>query len=884
MAFCLFAALLGMAGLAQAADDIDARAVSGVLAAANGQVTAQTAGDADAPLRQLDIGSKLFFEDEVVTADGVQAQILLRDGTTFSIGENAQLVLDAFVYDPESDEGAVGAVIKRGAFRFISGKIAKKQPRNMKVLAGNTAIAIRGTEVIGTVESGSETVILLSGQIDLQSTAGDCGQQGAQTGSDMFGIGRDGQLEFNAAISEAPPSFCQQSLMRAGFGVQVAPSGIISTPARVDQTEIDAVIDATIVRQRPASPEETEASETEESPPKDADADDVADDTAERDDEKTAAIEDDAEKIAATREDAGREGVARENSDDDKNTPESGASLQVRAANSFVEADAPDEKQASDFDKVVMRAFGLLDRSAEDDGKGSDPVIEDVAMNDLARNDPEKAQRDVDADSDDEKADTDSRAPAEDILEDSMKREADAVEEAERRLSETKPEEDGASANNAPVFAAISAVSLTDSSADDNFSNTDGTLSASDADSGDTITYALAGSSASNAVSGFTHALQGTYGEMFLNSATGAYRFEPDDSSLEALSSNTSESYNFTASDGSLSASQTLTVNISSANDGPSAIDTMALAAAGGTQNTGTTGLRVGVVTDPEGDTVTDISSSLNTLPAWLSFSNQTLGNGSVEYYWEVGASTLPWLNGNNTTQLKARSSGVDSTATTIAITFSCQSSHCNDFLQSTNAVTSPVLDDATNINAVRSAGVKSNDVVYAMMTASQRDALFDTGTAATGTFRQIYTSAETGSGSPSGSWTFNQLVSANYQTRVITLTSNVSANNLTYFDGASDDFSYVSTINYSDLQAGTTAIFQKQINSGSATGYNLVNGNSANVDVTFTDQIGFLISGSGVKAAIINTGVNPHGDNPAGYKDDTREMVQREWRALEPQ
>jgi hypothetical protein len=111
-----------------------------------------------------------------------------------------------------------------------------------------------------------------------------------------------------------------------------------------------------------------------------------------------------------------------------------------------------------------------------------------------------------------------------------------------------------------------------------------------------------------------------------------------------------------------------------------------------------------------------------------------------------------------------------------------------------------------------------------------------------------------------------------------------VSANNLTYIVGASYDFSYVSTINYSDLQAGTTAIFEKQINSGSATGYNLVNGNSANVDVTFTDQIGFLQSGAGVKAAIINTGVNPHGDNPVGYKDDTREMVQREWRALEPQ
>ena len=172
MAVCFLTILPGMTVPALAGGDDAGRPLSGVLAAANGQVTAQKAGDRSAPPRRLEIGAKLFFEDEVVTAAGVQAQILLRDGTTFSIGENATLVLDEFVYDPATDNGAVGAVIKRGAFRFISGKIAKKQPSNMQVLAGNTAIAVRGTEVIGNVGGGSETVILLSGQVDLQSTAG----------------------------------------------------------------------------------------------------------------------------------------------------------------------------------------------------------------------------------------------------------------------------------------------------------------------------------------------------------------------------------------------------------------------------------------------------------------------------------------------------------------------------------------------------------------------------------------------------------------------------------------------------------------------------------------------------------------------------------------
>ena len=57
------------------------------------------------------------------------------------------------------------------------------------------------------------------------------------------------------------------------------------------------------------------------------------------------------------------------------------------------------------------------------------------------------------------------------------------------------------------------------------------------------------------------------------------------------------------------------------------------LANAGGQQNVGATGLRFGIVTDPEGDTVTDRTWILNALPAWLSFGSQVLGNGSVQYF-----------------------------------------------------------------------------------------------------------------------------------------------------------------------------------------------------------------------------------------------------------
>ena len=441
------------------------------------------------------------------------------------------------------------------------------------------------------------------------------------------------------------------------------------------------------------------------------------------------------------------------------------------------------------------------------------------------------------------------------------------------------------------ALGTLSAVHIVDTIADDTFLVSNGTVFPVNVRPHSQIQYSIEHEVDDYSVDGFTRRQDGTYGHLLLNDQTGDYRYVPNNNLINSLSLNASESFNISArmtwydsEQQEDTASTTLTVSISAANDGPSTIDTTALANAGGTQNTGATGLRVGVVTDPEGDVVTDISSGLNSLPAWLSFSNQVLGNGTVEYFWEVGANEIPWRNGSASLQLQASSSGIHTPATSISITFACQSDYCNDYLRSTDTVTSPAVYDATNINAIRT-GLKIGSDDFLLLTTSERDALFDTGTAATGTFRQIYTSAETGSDSPVGTWTLDQHLSVNYQTRELTLTSSISASNITYFDGASDDFSYVSTMDYSDIQAGTTAVFEKQTNSSQASGYNIMNGSSASVNVNFLDQVGFVLdSDNQVRALVINTAITPDSNNPLGYKDDTREMIQREWRVGEPQ
>ena len=218
-----------------------------------------------------------------------------------------------------------------------------------------------------------------------------------------------------------------------------------------------------------------------------------------------------------------------------------------------------------------------------------------------------------------------------------------------------------------------------------------------------------------------------------------------------------------------------------------------------------------------------------------------------------------------------------------MTISFVCQSDHCSDFIKSTDTETSPTVYNATNISQIRS-GMKIGGEDFMLLSASQRDALFDTSTNAQGSFRLIYSTAETGSGSPSGTWDFDQTVSVDYRNRKINLSGTVDASNITYINGDSGQFTYASEMTYADIQAGTTAVFQASTSTAGNGTYSMKNGNGDRVDVNLTDQIGFMIDASNNKAAVINTAVNPLGSNPTNFNDTSRDMVAPQWQVLEPQ
>ena len=123
--------------------------------------------------------------------------------------------------------------------------------------------------------------------------------------------------------------------------------------------------------------------------------------------------------------------------------------------------------------------------------------------------------------------------------------------------------------NDAPTLAAVTDITHTDTAADDTFAATSGTLMGADVDATNVLTYGINGGAASSDQPDYNIAKVGTYGTLYLNSATGAYLFQPSDGAIEALRATDSETFTVSVSDGIATTTQTLSVTLNGANDTP---------------------------------------------------------------------------------------------------------------------------------------------------------------------------------------------------------------------------------------------------------------------------------------------------------------------------
>ncbi len=93
--------------------------------------------------RRLVLGQDVVFNERITTEAQGQTQILFVDESTLSVGPNANMVIDQFVYDPNAGTGKLVASLGRGVFRFVGGKLSK-QDNAVTMRTPTATIGIRG--------------------------------------------------------------------------------------------------------------------------------------------------------------------------------------------------------------------------------------------------------------------------------------------------------------------------------------------------------------------------------------------------------------------------------------------------------------------------------------------------------------------------------------------------------------------------------------------------------------------------------------------------------------------------------------------------------------------------------------------------------------------
>ena len=120
--------------------------------------------------------------DTVKTGNG-KVGILFVDDTRVDVTQHSKLIIDEFVYDPNTKKGKLNLSAKLGTIRYASGQIAKTSRQDIKITTPTATIGVRGTDFSMTIdELGGSTIILLPscdvngnclvGEISVESAAG----------------------------------------------------------------------------------------------------------------------------------------------------------------------------------------------------------------------------------------------------------------------------------------------------------------------------------------------------------------------------------------------------------------------------------------------------------------------------------------------------------------------------------------------------------------------------------------------------------------------------------------------------------------------------------------------------------------------------------------
>ncbi|MGD9536779.1 MAG: FecR domain-containing protein [Alphaproteobacteria bacterium] len=124
-------------------------------------------------VRSLGEGAAVYLDDRLSTDEGARLLVRLADETELTLGENADLVVDSFVYDPGAGKGGLLLDSLKGAFLFVGGLVEDQSGADVRIKTPVATLGIRGTTAWGGPIDGQFGVLVLDGVVTVSNGAGE---------------------------------------------------------------------------------------------------------------------------------------------------------------------------------------------------------------------------------------------------------------------------------------------------------------------------------------------------------------------------------------------------------------------------------------------------------------------------------------------------------------------------------------------------------------------------------------------------------------------------------------------------------------------------------------------------------------------------------------
>ena len=168
-------------------------------------------GQADVVNRNIDLKIKenIYFGDVIRTGAQTNLQILFEDETVFTIGENTEIVINEFIYDPNQNNelNKISAEVMQGSLKVVTGLISKENPENLLITLPTGVLATRGTEVQALVKPGQNDVVVLLGPGPNNAAGERAGS--VEVSNNQGSVFMDQQFSFTSIAFNQAPSLPQ---------------------------------------------------------------------------------------------------------------------------------------------------------------------------------------------------------------------------------------------------------------------------------------------------------------------------------------------------------------------------------------------------------------------------------------------------------------------------------------------------------------------------------------------------------------------------------------------------------------------------------------------------------------------------------------------------